>query len=70
MDAMNNPLTSGTVLLRSVSLFLSNRQQNRQVKERVEKVPRKKKPKTLFKLDDSMNKKTLESLKRRTHFNK
>lgn len=65
-------LTSGTVLLRSVSIFLSNRRQSKQLKEQ-QKSEKKKRTKTLSKLDEQMGKlqpKMLESLKRKTHFNK
>lgn len=66
-------LTSGTVLLRSVSIFLSNRRQSKQLKEQQQKAEKKKRTKTLSKLDEQMGKlqpKMLESLKRKTHFNK
>lgn len=68
-----NPLTSGTVLLRSVSIFLSNRRQSKQLKEQAQKNEKKKRTKTLSKMDEQMGKlhpKQLESLKRKTHFNK
>lgn len=69
----NNNMTSGTVLLRSVSIFLSNRRQSKQLKEQNQKAEKKKRVKTLSKLDEQMGKlqpKMLESLKRKTHFNK
>lgn len=68
-----NSLTSGTVLLRSVSIFLSNRRQSKQLKDQAQKAEKKKRTKTLSKLDEQMGKlqpKMLESLKRKTHFNK
>lgn len=68
-----NALTSGTVLLRSVSIFLSNRRQSKQLKEQAQKIDKKKRTKTLSKLDEQMGKlqpKMLEALKRKTHFNK
>lgn len=68
-----NALTSGTVLLRSVSIFLSNRRQSRQLKEQAQKNDKKKRTKTLSKMDEQMGKlqpKMLEALKRKTHFNK
>ncbi|CRK89698.1 CLUMA_CG003538, isoform A [Clunio marinus] len=69
----SNSLTSGTVLLRSVSLFLSNRRQSKQLKDQAQIGERKRRPKTLSKVDEQMGKlqpKVLESLKRKTHFNK
>lgn len=68
-----NALTSGTVLLRSVSIFLSNRRQSKQLKDSAQKGDKKKRIKTLSKLDEQMGKlqpKMLEALKRKTHFNK
>lgn len=74
MDQMSQALTSGTVLLRSVSIFLSNRRQSRQLKEKAEQEKeKKKKAKKISKMDEQMGKlqpKLLESLKRKTHFNK
>jgi len=70
---MSQALTSGTVLLRSVSIFLSNRRQSKQLKEKAEKGEKKKKGKKLTKMDEQLGKlqpKVLESLKRKTHFNK
>lgn len=66
-------LTGGTVLLRSVSIFLSNRRQSKLLKDQAQKSDKKKRTKTLSKLDEQMGKlqpKMLESLKRKTHFNK
>ena len=66
-------LTGGTVLLRSVSIFLSNRRQSKLLREQAQKIEKKKRTKTLSKLDEQMGKlqpKMLESLKRKTHFNK
>jgi hypothetical protein len=68
-----NPLTSGTVLLRSVSIFLSNRRQSKQLKQQAEKSDKKKKSTKLSKMDEQMGKlqpKVLEALKKKTHFNK
>lgn len=68
-----NALSSGTVLLRSVSIFLSNRRQSKQLKDQAQKNDKKKRTKTLSKLDEQMGKlqpKMLEALKRKTHFNK
>lgn len=68
-----NVLTSGNVLLRSVSIFLSNRRQSKQLKEQAQQKDKKKRTKTLSKLDEQMGKlqpKMLETLKRKTHFNK
>lgn len=61
------------MLLKSVSIFLSNRRQSKQLKEQAEEKKKKKRTKTLSKLDEQMGKlhpKMLESLKRKTHFNK
>jgi len=69
----NTSLAGGLVLLRSVSIFLSNRRESKLLKEKAEKSEKKKKVKTLSKLDEQMGKlqpKMLESLKRKTHFNK
>jgi hypothetical protein len=63
--------SGGTVLLRSVSIFLSNRRQSKQLKEQAQKGEKKKRTKTLSKLDEQMGKlqpKMLEALKRKTHF--
>lgn len=68
-----NVLSGGNVLLKSVSIFLSNRRQSKQLKEQAEEKKKKKRTKTLSKLDEQMGKlqpKMLESLKRKTHFNK
>lgn len=66
--------SGGTVLLRSVSIFLGNRRQSKLLKEQAQKAAeKKKKTKTLSKLDEQMGKlqpKVLENLKRKTHFNK
>ena len=73
MDSNFNPLTSGNVLLRSVSLFLSNRRQSKQGKQQTDKGERKKKGPKLSKMDEQMGKlqpKMLEALKKKTHFNK
>lgn len=69
----SNSLSSGTVLLRSVSIFLSNRRTSKQLKDQAQKGEKKKRTKTLSKLDEQMGKlqpKMLEALKRKTHFNK
>lgn len=69
----SNTLSSGTVLLRSVSIFLSNRRASKQLKDQAQKGDKKKRTKTLSKLDEQMGKlqpKMLEALKRKTHFNK
>lgn len=66
-------LGGGTTLLRSVSIFLSNRRQSKLLKEQAAKSEKKKRPKALSKLDEQMGKlhpKMLENLKRKTHFNK
>lgn len=68
-----NVLSGGNVLLKSVSIFLSNRRQSKLLKEQTEEKKKKKRTKTLSKLDEQMGKlqpKMLESLKRKTHFNK
>jgi hypothetical protein len=72
MDNQGSP-SGGTVLLRSVSIFLSNRRQSKLLKEQAQKGDKKKRIKTLSKLDEQMGKlapKMLEALKRKTHFNK
>lgn len=73
MDPNFNPLTSGSVLLKSVSIFLSNRRQSRLLKQQAEKGDKKKKGTKLSKMDEQMGKlqpKMIDALKKKTHFNK